>query len=95
VKRVVARDAVGIVAGGAGVDPEDVAEELVERLREEARLVHLAGVAVPDRHVQVPVRTELEHAAVVVRERLGDPQHRPRRLGICGVGIPIGAPVLA
>ena len=63
------------------IDPQDAAEEVVERL---AGHTHgngrRVGAAVADCDIEIPVGTELHHAAVVVGRRLHEgKQHPPRR----------------
>ena len=59
------------------VDPQELAEERLEALGTVARVAGAAAVARPD--VEVAVGAEGEHPAVVVRERLADPQEHRRR----------------
>ena len=79
----------------ARVDPEDAAEEIVERLAGHAdRDRRRVGAAVTDADVEVPVGAELHHPAVVVGGRLRQREDEapPRLVG--HVGIRGGAVVL-
>ena len=68
-------------ASVARIDPEDAAEEVVERLAGHAdRNRRRVGAAVADGDVEVPVGTELHHAAVVVGGRLREREQRRRRV---------------
>jgi hypothetical protein len=66
-----------------GVDPEDVPEQVVERLRERPRRMKNSRVAVADRDEQVPAVAEEQHPGVVILPRLDDREHLPGR---CRIG---------
>src|SRR5215211_5102315 len=65
------------VAARRWVDPQDLAEQLAPVLCDAGRIARRATVTGP--HVQVPVGTEGDQAAVVGGRRLGDAEDRPTR----------------
>ena len=77
-ERIRPRDRVRVGRGRVKrIDAEDVAEQVVECLRERARRVDHPRVAVADGDVEVAVGAELEHPGVVVLPRLDDLEDLP------------------
>ena len=80
---------IGVLAGLARIDAQDLAEEAVEPPRRFARRRCIAAVS--RRQVEQAVGVEMEPAAVVVgRVRMGDDQDPPARRGIGGDGRTLG-----
>ena len=52
------------------VDPQNLAEQIVDILRSIARVVSCSAITHPD--VEKPIGTEFDHSAVVVCKRLRD-----------------------